>query len=131
VGQTGSLNPLTGRADVAARRPVWIRWAVFVVVALLGLAVRLPQLGARPMHTDEAVNAYVVGQLLAGQTFSYDSRDRHGPALAALALPLARMQGATSFSELTESELRLTPVVEQSRFCFLAQLSICLASLRA
>jgi len=111
VGQTGSLNPLTGRADVAARRPVWIRWAVFVVVALLGLAVRLPQLGARPMHTDEAVNAYVVGQLLAGQTFSYDSRDRHGPALAALALPLARMQGATSFSELTESELRLTPVV--------------------
>ena len=111
MGQTGSLKPLTCRADDAARRPVWIRWAVFVVVALLGLAVRLPQLGARPMHTDEAVNAYIVGQLLAGQSFTYDAKDRHGPALAAMALPLARMQGAKTFSDLTESELRLAPVM--------------------
>jgi uncharacterized protein (TIGR03663 family) len=77
----------------------------------MGLAVRLPQLDARPMHTDEAVNGYVVGQLLAGETFTYDPQDRHGPALAALALPLARMQGAKSFSDLTESQLRLTSVV--------------------
>ena len=63
------------------------------------------------MHTDEAVNAYIVGQLLAGETFTYDPQDRHGPALAALALPLARMQGARSFSDLTESELRLTSVI--------------------
>ena len=111
MGQTGSLKPLTGRADVRERQPVWIRWTVFVVVALLGLAVRLPQLGARPMHIDEAVNAYIVGQLLAGQAFTYDAKDRHGPALAALALPLARMQGAKAFPELTESELRLTAVV--------------------
>jgi uncharacterized protein (TIGR03663 family) len=57
------------------------------------------------------VNAYIVGQLLAGETFKYDPQDRHGPALAALALPLARVQGARSFAELTESELRLTSVV--------------------
>ena len=111
MGQTGSLNPLTSRAEVAARRPMWARWCVFIVIALLGLAVRLPQLGVRPMHTDEAVNAYIVGQLLGGQSFNYDPKDRHGPALAALALPLSRMQGAKSFSDLTESELRLTNVV--------------------
>jgi uncharacterized protein (TIGR03663 family) len=63
------------------------------------------------MHTDEAINAYIVGQLLAGETFAYDPQDRHGPALAAFALPLAWMQGARSFSDLTESELRLTSVV--------------------
>ena len=63
------------------------------------------------MHTDEAVNAYIVGQLLAGETFTYDPQDRHGPALAALALPLARLQGAKTFSDLTESELRLTTVL--------------------
>jgi uncharacterized protein (TIGR03663 family) len=90
------------------------RWAVFLLFALLGLALRLPQLGARPMHTDEAVNAYIVGQLLAGQTFAYDPKDRHGPGLAALALPLARMQGAKAFSDLTESELRLTTVLAGS-----------------
>jgi uncharacterized protein (TIGR03663 family) len=89
----------------------WARWIAFFIVALIGLAIRLPQLGARPMHTDEAVNAYIVGQLLAKEPFIYDPQDRHGPALAALALPIVRMQGAKSFSELTESELRIVPVV--------------------
>lgn len=88
-----------------------MRWAVFVLLAILGLALRLPQLSVRPMHTDEAVNAYIVGQLLAGTTFTYDPQDRHGPALAAFALPLVRMQGARTFSDLTESELRLTTVL--------------------
>lgn len=87
------------------------RWLVFIFVALLGLAVRLPQLGERPMHTDEAINGYIVGQLLAGEPFRYDSVDRHGPALPVIALPLARIQGARSLSDLTESELRLTPVL--------------------
>lgn len=91
--------------------PPRIRWLVFIFVAILGLAVRLPQLGARPMHTDEAVNAYIVGQLLSGEPFRYDPVDRHGPALSALALPLVRMQGARSFSDLTEAELRLAPVI--------------------
>jgi predicted membrane-bound mannosyltransferase len=63
------------------------------------------------MHTDEAVNAYIVGELLAGKTFTYDPQDRHGPALAALALPLVRLQGAKAFSDLTESQLRLTSVL--------------------
>jgi uncharacterized protein (TIGR03663 family) len=94
--------------------PMWLRWAVFLLVALLGLVLRLPQLGARPMHTDEAVNAYIVGQLLAGKPFAYDPLDRHGPLLAALALPLARMQGAKAFPDLTESELRLTAVLAGS-----------------
>ena len=84
---------------------------MFLLVALIGLACRLPQLGVRPMHTDEAVNAYIVGQLLGGESFQYDPQDRHGPALSALALPLVRMQGARTFSALTERELRLTPVV--------------------
>ncbi len=63
------------------------------------------------MHTDEAVNAYIIGQLLAAKPFTYDPQDRHGPLLAAFALPLARMQGAKTFSDLTESELRLTTVL--------------------
>jgi len=100
VGQAGRLNP-----------PNWARWAAFLLVALLGLLLRLPQLGARPMHTDEAVNAYIVGQLLAGETYTYDPRDRHGPALAGFALPLVRLQGAKAFSDLTESQLRLTTVL--------------------
>jgi uncharacterized protein (TIGR03663 family) len=112
VGQARlSLNIQEVRMDKASARRLWLRWLAFVFIALIGLAVRLPYLGARPMHTDESVNAYIVGQLLAGEKFNYDPQDRHGPALALLALPLARMQGAQSFPDLTESQLRLTPVV--------------------
>jgi uncharacterized protein (TIGR03663 family) len=89
-------------------------WAAFLLIALLGLLIRLPQLDARPMHTDEAVNAYIIGQLLSGGSFTYDSHDRHGPLLAAIALPLVRMQGAKKFSDLSESELRLTTVIAGS-----------------
>jgi len=100
----------TALSEHANFRSHWAHWPAFFVVALIGLACRLPQLNARPMHTDEAVNAYIVGQLLAGESFTYDPHDRHGPALAAIALPLAWIQGARSFSDLTESELRVTSV---------------------
>lgn len=63
------------------------------------------------MHTDEAVNAYLTGELLAGGDFLYDPQDRHGPALFALAEPLVRLLGARDFSDLTEWQLRLTPVL--------------------
>lgn len=117
MGQAGGVKPLIHDRNLSpemqnsARPPRWIRWAAFLLIAVLGLLLRLPQLGERPMHTDEAVNAYIIGQLLAGQPFSYDPKDRHGPVLAALALPVVRMQGAKTFSDLTESELRLTTVL--------------------
>ncbi len=77
----------------------------------MALIVRLPQLGERPMHTDESVNAFLTGGLLAGGYFHYDSQDRHGPVLFALAEPLVKLLGAQKFSELTETQLRLTPVL--------------------
>lgn len=88
-----------------------IRWAIFIALALLALAIRLPALGARPMHTDESINAYITGQLLAGGTYHYDPQDRHGPALFVVAEPLARLLGARDLAGLTETELRLTPVL--------------------
>ena len=88
-----------------------IRWGIFLAIALLALAVRLPQLGDRPMHTDESINGYIIGQLLEGQKYQYDPRDRHGPALYLLAEPVARLCGAHTFAELTETELRLSPVL--------------------
>jgi len=94
-------------------RTAWrkLRWAIFIALSLFALAIRLPQLGARPMHTDESINAYITGQLLAGEAYRYDSRDRHGPALFAVAEPLVKLLGARNFSELAEAQLRLTPVI--------------------
>jgi uncharacterized protein (TIGR03663 family) len=102
-----------------ANQPPKIRWAIFFAVALLALAIRLPQLGERPMHTDEAVNAYITGELLTGESFHYDPRDRHGPALFILAKPVVQLCGAKNFSELTETQLRLTPVLVGSSMILL------------
>ena len=71
------------------------------------------------MHTDEAVNAYLTGELLAGEAFHYDPQDRHGPALFVVAAPLAKLLGAKNFSGLTEAQLRLTPVLAGSAMILL------------
>jgi uncharacterized protein (TIGR03663 family) len=91
--------------------PPNIRWAIFIVLTLLALAVRLPNLGERPMHTDESINAWITGRLLAGEKYHYDPQDRHGPVLYLLARPVAEICGAKNFATLTEAELRLTPLL--------------------
>ncbi len=63
------------------------------------------------MHTDEAVNACITGQLLTGGAYHYDPQDRHGPALYAVALPLARLAGAKNLATLNETTLRLGPIL--------------------
>ena len=63
------------------------------------------------MHTDEAINAYITGDLLAGKPYQYDPRDRHGPALYAIALPVAKLAGVKDFSGLTEASVRLGPAL--------------------
>ena len=88
-----------------------IRWTVFAAIALLAFAARLPQLGDRPMHTDEAVNAYITGDLLGGGSFRYDPQDRHGPTLFLFAKPIVELCGARKFADLTETQVRLTPVI--------------------
>lgn len=98
------------RARTLLQQPT-IRWLLFIGLALLALAIRLPRLAERPMHTDESVNAYITGQILAGESYNYDPQDRHGPALYAVAAPLARAAGAKSLASLTETSLRIGPVL--------------------
>ena len=80
-------------------------------LVLLALAVRLPWLAERPLHTDEAVNAYLIGRVLDGERYVYDPQDRHGPALYALTLPLVRAAGEKSFVALRLETLRLGSVI--------------------
>lgn len=63
------------------------------------------------MHTDEAVQAYKVAKLLAGDGYTYDPVDHHGPAMYYLAAGVCRLAGENSFARMTEESLRLLPAI--------------------
>jgi len=82
-----------------------------ILSLLLGASLRLEQLSTRPMHTDEAVQAYRMGNLLDGDGFEYNPSDGHGPGLLLFSLPVILARGATSYLQLDETTLRLTPAI--------------------
>jgi len=85
---------------------------VLALVVLGGaLALRLARLDARPMHTDEAVQAVKFAQLLEGGGYRYDPREFHGPTLYYFTLPAAWLRGQRHLAALDETTVRLAPAV--------------------
>jgi uncharacterized protein (TIGR03663 family) len=82
---------------------------LFLLVLIAGGALRLADLGIRPMHHDEANQALKFGTLLERGEYRYDKSDHHGPSLYYLSLPFARALGADTLAELSETTLRLVP----------------------
>ena len=90
-----------------------IRGVIVGVMAavLIGLALRGPELGRRPLHTDEAVNAIKFRALLEQGLYRYDPEEHHGPALFYGALAWARLTGATDFDRWDEAAFRRLTVL--------------------
>ena len=91
------------------RRAAFI--AAVLIVAAGALAFRLPRLDLRPMHGDEAVEAFKTGLLLDHGTYRYDPEEYHGPTLHYATLPFLWLRGEGSFAETSEVGFRLLPVV--------------------
>ncbi|UCE98844.1 MAG: TIGR03663 family protein [Planctomycetota bacterium] len=83
---------------------------LFGVAIVAGIALRLPQLKQRPMHTDEAVHAVKFGQLLKEDVYQYDFHEYHGPTLYYFTLIPAWLSGVGEFKDLSEFNLRIVPV---------------------
>ena len=88
------------------------RWsALALLVALAGaLALRLPELDARPLHNDEAVNALKLTDLWQQHRYAYNPDEYHGPALHYASLPFLWLSGARDSDQLSDPTLRLAPV---------------------
>jgi len=87
-------------------------WHGLVLLAVVvALALRLPQLAQRPMHTDEAVHALKFGPLLEEGHYRYDSHEYHGPTLNYLTLIPAWLTGKTALTDVTEVTLRIVPAI--------------------
>ncbi len=85
--------------------------ALMVLATLAGAWLRLADLGVRPMHHDEAVQAIKLGALLEGRGYVYDPAEYHGPALNYLSLPVVRLSGARTLAAASEADLRLLPAL--------------------
>jgi len=73
-------------------------YVIFVAFLCLGLYLRLKNIDTRPMHGDEANQAYQFQTLMEKGTFKYEPRDYHGPTLYYLTLPFAKVSGLSDFS---------------------------------
>jgi uncharacterized protein (TIGR03663 family) len=87
-------------------------FAILLLVVVVGaLAFRLPRLGLRPMHGDEANQAVKTGYLAETGTYAYDPAEHHGPSLYYLTLPSIWLSPARRFAETSESTYRVVPAL--------------------
>lgn len=87
-------------------------FCLLLILVLVGaLLLRLSHPDKRPLHTDEAVHAYKLGEHLEGTPYRYDPYEFHGPALHYFTLPVARLNSADTFADLDEFTLRIIPAL--------------------
>jgi uncharacterized protein (TIGR03663 family) len=82
-----------------------------VLALAVALALRCPDLGLRPMHNDEAVNAIKFRSLQEHGAYAYDPSEHHGPTLAYFTLLWTKLTGAPDFEHLDEARLRMVAVL--------------------
>ncbi len=82
-----------------------------MAIALLALAIRLPDLEDRPLHGDEANQTVKAGILLETGRYVYDPHEHHGPTLYYLTLPSFWLHGVTTYAQSEEEDYRIVPVV--------------------
>ena len=88
------------------------RWTALTVLfaVLAALVLRVPQLGLRPLHNDEAVNAIKLAELWEKGQYAYDPDEYHGPTLHYASLPFLWLSGTRSTNEITDAKLRWVTV---------------------
>jgi len=90
---------------------LWRRLTAVVTVATLALVLRMAQLERRPVHHDEANQAWKAGLLLDTGVYRYDPHEHHGPTLYYLSLPLAWLQSHGRFAGTEIWVYRLLPAL--------------------
>ncbi|MFV1966891.1 MAG: flippase activity-associated protein Agl23 [Pirellulaceae bacterium] len=87
---------------------------VFPVLLLLltagALLFRAVQLQRRPMHADEAVQAFIARDLWLNGKYVYDPNEYHGPTMPYASAALLHLGTPRKFSDTTEATFRRVPV---------------------
>ena len=100
------LSSPEARADASQLSRALILMLVAFVAACV---LRFPAREVKTMHTDEATQSVKLHEMMEGE-YHYDPKDHHGPTLLYSTVPLLWVTG-TDWEEVTESRLRLVPVL--------------------
>ena len=84
---------------------------IFLFAGAVALALRLPQLGNRPLHGDEANQMVRTDVLVETGRYEYDPLDHHGPVLYYAAAPIVRCFGGPSAVHSEIWMYRIVPVL--------------------
>src|SRR5688572_15153194 len=87
----------------------WLPLIIVGVAVVVAVALRAPKLALRPMHGDEAINAYKFHELMSGD-YAYDPHEYHGPSLPYLTKVAMWLDGR-GYEGSTESTFRSVNVV--------------------
>ena len=80
-----------------ATPPNNLGWRALALIAVLvGIGWRAAHIDNRPLHADEAVQAWQTWTLLKGDGYTYDPVDRHGPLLYYGSAAQHRVKGGTA-----------------------------------
>ncbi len=92
------------------------RWsALALLLAIAGaLALRAHDLGNRPLHNDEAVNATKLAALWDKGEYKYDPHEYHGPTLHYFSLPFLKLSSALNSDGRAGSPLPAARVEQRS-----------------
>ena len=93
------------------KRTTLLSALLLAALAALALAFRLPRLDARPMHPDEAVQAYKTVLLYETGDYHYDPQEHHGPSLYYLGLIPIRLLAKGDASVAGDATLRIVPAL--------------------
>lgn len=77
----------------------------------VALALRVGDLSLRPLHNDEAINAFKLRDLWERGEYRYDPHEYHGPALYYLSLPVLKAVALVRPDPLDEVGMRMVTVV--------------------
>lgn len=96
---------------------------LYLVFLLAVFYIRFQGIAIRPMHCDEANQAYKTGILLEKGIYKYDPQEHHGPLLYYATLPILYFYNVHFFKDTDETMFRIVPLLF-SMLIFLAIIPI-------
>ncbi len=80
---------------------------VFLLAFAGALVLRSHDLGNRPLHNDEGVNATKLAALWDKGEYKYDPHEYHGPTLHYFSLPFLKLSSVKNSNDLSDAQLRI------------------------